>query len=216
MIGLRQIQLGPMANFVYLLADPETKECAVVDPAWDVAAILEAVHQEGWRLRKILVTHNHPDHTNGIGELLKTRDLPIFVHEKDAEALRSLGENLRMVRGGDTTALGRLTISFLHTPGHTHGSQCFLVTGNLLSGDTLFIKGCGRVDLPNSDPEAMYQSLRRISGLPDRTLLLPGHDYGDKPCAALAEEKEKNPYLRLSATRALPDFLRFIGFPEAP
>ena len=201
-----------MANFVYLLADPKSRECAVVDPAWDVPAIAKAIEAEGWDLRKVLITHNHPDHTNGLGELLKARDLPVYVHQEDAHALSAYAGSLRKVRGGDTVALGGLTVSFLHTPGHTRGSQCFLVTEKLLSGDTLFINGCGRVDLPSSDPEQMYRSLRRISELPDRTLLLPGHDYGDKPCAPLQEEKETNPYLKLSATRPLQDFLRLVGF----
>ena len=212
MIELRQLQLGPMANFVYLLADPVTKECAVVDPAWDVAAILKAVEAEGWTLTKAFLTHNQPDHINGVGPLLKTHDIPVFVHQEDADVLKAFASNLKKVRGGDRTTIGSLDVSFLHTPGHTHGSQCFHVTEKLLSGDTLFIKGCGRVDLPNSDPEAMYKSLRKISELPDKTLLLPGHDYGDKPCAPLSEEKASNPYLHLSATRGLQDFLRLVGF----
>lgn len=212
MIELRQLQLGPMANFVYLLADPRTKECAVVDPAWDVPAILKAVDAEGWKLRGMLVTHNHPDHTNGIGALLREADVPVFVHEADAYALKEHGGAVKSVRGGDTWTVGGLTVSFLHTPGHTHGSQCFQVFDRLLTGDTLFIKGCGRVDLPNSDPERMYASLRRISTLPDETLLLPGHDYGDKPCAPLKEEKALNPYLKMSASSKLEDFLRLTGF----
>ena len=212
MIELRQLQLGPMANFVYLLADPATKECAVVDPAWDVPAILKAVEAEGWTLTQAFLTHNHPDHINGVGPLLKTHDIPVFIHHEDAHVLKAFEGNLKKVHGGDRTKVGGLTVDFLHTPGHTSGSQCFHVRENLLSGDTLFINGCGRVDLPTSDPEQMYKSLRRISQLPDKTLLLPGHDYGDKPCAPLADEKETNPYLKLSATRSLEDFLRLVGF----
>jgi hydroxyacylglutathione hydrolase len=211
-IELRQLQLGPMANFVYLLADPATRECAVVDPAWDVPAILEAVAAEGWTLTQAFLTHHHPDHINGVGPLLKTHDIPVFINEQDADVLRPFASNLRKVRGGDSTKIGKLTVDFLHTPGHTHGSQSFHVHDNLVTGDTLFIKGCGRVDLPNSDPEEMYKSLRRIAGLPGKTLLLPGHDYGDKPCTPLEEEKESNPYLKLSATRSLQDFLRLVGF----
>src|SRR5437879_5766053 len=115
---LRQLELGPMANFVYLVGDPKTKECAVVDPAWDVPAILKAVEDNGWKLSRILVTHNHPDHTNGIGALLKAADVPVHIHREDAYALKEFRENLRLSIGGDNVKLGQIDISFLHTPGH--------------------------------------------------------------------------------------------------
>ena len=208
---LKQLELGPMANFVYLLADSNTKECAVVDPAWDVPAILKAVKDNGWKLAQILVTHNHPDHINGIGELLHEADVPIHVHRDDAYALKEFKSNLKPSSGGDKIKLGNIDIAFLHTPGHTQGSQCFLFSDRLVSGDTLFIEGCGRVDLPTSDPEKMYQSLKKISTLPDKTVLFPGHNYADAPCAPLKDEKQKNPYLRISASRGLNDFLTLVG-----
>lgn len=200
-----------MANFVYLIGDPTTKTCAVVDPAWDVKSILEAAARDGFELTHALVTHNHPDHTNGLSDLLRARDLPVYVHHSDAHALKAFKGNLKPTRGGESVEIGALELGFLHTPGHTPGSQCFLVRERLVSGDTLFIKGCGRVDLPNSDPEKMYHSLRKISALPEETLVLPGHDYGDKPCAKLSEEKKANPFLA-TAQRALPDFLKVVGF----
>ncbi|MBI4051139.1 MAG: MBL fold metallo-hydrolase [Elusimicrobia bacterium] len=211
MIFLKQLELGPLANFVYILGDPEKKECAVVDPAWDVATILKEIEKEGYKLTKILVTHNHPDHTNGIGEVLKSFDVPVYIHKQDAYALKSYQENLKVVEGGDGLSVGNLELSFLHTPGHTHGSVCLMLKDQLVTGDTLFIKGCGRVDLPNSDPEKMFQSLKKIAGLPDEILVLPGHNYGDKPCAPLKDEKKQNPYLALSQ-KNLPDFLRVVGF----
>ena len=207
---LKQLELGPLANFVYIVGDPATRECAVVDPAWDVPAILKAVEGEGLTLTSVLVTHNHPDHINGVGEILKTADVPVFVHKEDAFALKPYQSSLRLVSGGDRTAVGKLDVAFLHTPGHTHGSQCFLFQDRLVSGDTLFIKGCGRVDLPNSDPEKMYRSLRKIAGLPDETVVFPGHNYAEKPCAPLGEEKAGNPYLVL-AQQGLEDFLRVVG-----
>lgn len=211
MILLRQLELGPLANFVYILGDPETKECAVVDPAWDVPAILKAIEAEGLNLTRVLVTHNHPDHTNGIGEVLKAFDVPVHIHRHDAQALRPFKANLRLTEGGDRVDIGRLELTFLHTPGHTEGSQCFHVRDRLVSGDTLFIRGCGRMDLPSSDPEKMYASLRKISGLPDETVVFPGHNYAEAPCAPLGSEKRENPYLRTSLSSGLEDFLRLVG-----
>lgn len=208
----KQIELGPLANFVYLLADPKTKECAVVDPAWDVRRILEEAKKLEVKISKVLVTHNHPDHINGIGELLKYADVPVYIHKEDAYALKGFKENLKPVVGGDSTTVGSIEISFLHTPGHTHGSQCFKVQDHLVSGDTLFIGGCGRVDLPNSDPEKMYYSLKKIASLPDQTLVFPGHNYGEEPCAKIEHEKERNPYLSASFKTGLQDFLRIVGF----
>ncbi len=200
-----------MANFVYIIGDPQTKRCAVVDPAWDVTAIREAIEKSGWRLSCILATHNHFDHINGVAELLEHADVPVYIHVNDAYALKELKGNVRPTRGGDKVELGKLDITFLHTPGHTEGSQCFLFADRLLSGDTLFIRGCGRVDLPNSDPEKMYQSLRKIASLDDQTVVFPGHNYAEAPCAPLASEKKHNPYLKLSVTQGLGDFLRLVG-----
>lgn len=210
MIFLKQLELGPLANFVYLFGDAETKECAVVDPAWDVPTILKTAKESGHDIKKILITHNHPDHTNGVGELLRSKDVPVYIHEHDAYALKEFKDNLKIVQGGDSAEIGGLTVHFLHTPGHTHGSQCFRIQDRLVSGDTLFIQGCGRVDLPNSDPEKMYQSLRKISALSEDTWVLPGHNYAEKPTAQLKEEKKENPYLAGCQTD-LNSFLRLIG-----
>jgi len=207
----KQLELGPMANYVYLVAEPGTKECVVVDPAWDVPAILRAVEEGGWRLTRAIVTHYHPDHTNGLGALLQAKDVPVHVHKDDAHALKAFKENLKPAAGGEKLFLGKVEITLLHTPGHTKGSQCLLISDRLVSGDTLFVGNCGRVDLPDSDPEKMYQSLRRLSGLPGRTVLLPGHNYAEAPSALLESEKLDNPYLRACAEGPLEDFLALVG-----
>ena len=208
---LRQLELGPMANFVYIVGDPASKECAVVDPAWDVPAILKTVREAGWRLTRVFITHHHHDHINGLGELLSECDVPVHVHKHDAEVLKAFSGSLKPSEGGDKISLGRQEITLLHTPGHTEGSQCLLIEDRLVSGDTLFIGGCGRVDLPTSDPEKMYRSLRKLAALPDKTVLFPGHNYADDPSALLESEKRRNPYLKVSSTGALDDFLSLVG-----
>ena len=214
---LRQMELGPMQNFVYLLGDPETRDCVVVDPAWEIDAILEQIQDDEMRLKGILVTHTHQDHVGGhlfghdipgIEELLAKASAKIYVHAAEREFLRGFGSDLVKVDGGATLDVGRRKITFVHTPGHTPGSQCFLVDGRLISGDTLFIRSCGRTDLPGSDPSEMYYSLtQRLGSLPDSTLLFPGHNYGG-PSSTIGAEKRQNPFMRFAS---LGDFLRTMG-----
>jgi glyoxylase-like metal-dependent hydrolase (beta-lactamase superfamily II) len=220
-IYLRQMELGPMQNFVYLIGDPVARECVVVDPAWEVDTIVETAERDGMTLTGALVTHTHQDHVGGsleswgmpgripgVEELLGRVPLKVYVHKAEREFLRGLGSDLVKVDGHDTLAVGRLTLTFLHTPGHTPGSQCFLVDGKLVSGDTLFIGACGRTDLPGSDPTEMYYSLtRRLAALPDDTTLFPGHNYGGAS-STLGEEKRHNAFMRFGS---LGEFLRAMG-----
>jgi glyoxylase-like metal-dependent hydrolase (beta-lactamase superfamily II) len=216
-VYLRQMELGPMQNFVYLIGDPETRECVVVDPAWDIGAIVDTVERDGMRLSGVLVTHTHQDHVGGhlfgfdipgVEELLNRLPAKVYVHTAEREFLRGFGSDLVKVEGGDTVAVGRVTVSFIHTPGHTPGSQCFLVDGRLVSGDTLFIRSCGRTDLPGSDPQEMYTSLtRRLGALPDATVVFPGHNYGGAS-TTIGEEKRQNPMMRFAS---MTEFLRAMG-----
>lgn len=223
-IYLKQLLIGPMANFVYLIADPETREAAVVDAAWDIDAILEVVAAEDLTLKANLVTHFHPDHLGGqfmgqnipgAAELLE-RNLGIktWIHKAEADYVSRLTglsrSDLVLTDGTEELALGNRRVRFLHTPGHTPGSQCFLVDDCLVSGDTLFIGACGRVDLPGSDPRQMYDSLvNKLKALPDETVLYPGHNYADQPTSTMAVEKQRNPYLRFSS---VDHFLSVMGY----
>jgi glyoxylase-like metal-dependent hydrolase (beta-lactamase superfamily II) len=209
-VYLEQLELGPMQNFVYLVGDEQTREVALVDPAWEVDALLDHVEARGLRAVAALVTHYHPDHIGGdifgrsipgLAELLAHQGMKVYVHAQEAEGVRrvtGLSESdLARVDSGERLRIGDVEVEFLHTPGHTPGSQCFRVRNALVSGDTLFIQGCGRVDLPGSDPEAMYRSLRQLASLPDDTILFPGHNYGGGAHRTLSETKRMNPYLRI-------------------
>ncbi len=193
---LKQLEVGPMQNFVYLIGDREKKECVMVDPAWDVDAVLKEAQKDGMQVTGGLITHTHFDHCNGAEELIGKAGCKIYVHKSEAGFLKGMKSELHPVEGGDKLKVGGLTIEFLHTPGHTPGSQCFLVQGNLVSGDTLFIDACGRCDLPGGDAEQMYESLTRLSKLGDKTILLPGHNYADDPTSTIGREKSHNPYYR--------------------
>lgn len=208
-IYFKQLELGPMQNFVYLIGDPETREAAVVDPGWEVPTILKTAERDGYRLTKVFVTHHHFDHVQGLEGLLRRVDVPVYVHRGDAPHLGVDRASLTLVSGGEAVPVGRFQATLIHTPGHTPGSQCLLVGERLLSGDTLFIGACGRCDLPGGDPAMLYESLaRKLRPLDDATILCPGHNYAHVPTARLAEEKRTNPFL---SARTLQDFLRLIG-----
>lgn len=208
-VYLKPLELGPMQNFVYLVGDPATREAAVVDPGWEVPRILEAAQQDGYRLTKAFITHTHFDHVMGLGALLSAVDLPVYVHRAEAALLDVQPDAIKPVSGGETISVGRVPIALLHTPGHTPGSQCLLVHGRLLSGDTLFIRGCGRCDLPGGDPRMLYESLaKKLKVLDDETILHPGHNYAEVPSSSLGDEKQHNPFLRCATVE---DFLRMVG-----
>jgi glyoxylase-like metal-dependent hydrolase (beta-lactamase superfamily II) len=205
-IYLKQVELGPMANYVYFIGDPKTRQVAVVDPAWDVDRIVEMAQEQGLTIAKILITHSHFDHINGVEDLLDRTKAKVYINKAEAEFMKAVWPDLVKVGSGDTTNVGDVQITFLHTPGHTPGSQCFLVQNNLISGDTLFIGACGRCDLPGSNPEDMYYSLtQRLAKLDDRTMVFPGHNYAARPYSTIADEKRYNPYLQF---QSLEDFLR--------
>src|SRR5438067_5918595 len=216
-IYLKQVELGPMQNFVDLVGDPVARQCVVVDAAWEIDTIVDTAAQDDMTIVGALVTHTHQDHVGGsleswgmpgripgVEELLERVKAKVYVHKAEREFLPGLGSDLVKVDNHDTLPVGRLTLQFLHTPGHTPGSQCFLLDGRLISGDTLFIGSCGRTDLPGSDPSEMYYSLtQRLGALPDDTVLFPGHNYGGS-ASSIGQEKRQNPFMQFGSLR---DFL---------
>ena len=207
---IEQIEIGPMQNFTYLIGSRSTREVVIVDPAWDVNGLINHIAERDYILKGALVTHYHPDHcggsfsghnVEGVAELLENQVLKIYVHSEEADGLKQVtgvsDTDMVKVSSGDVLSIGDVDVEFLHTPGHTPGSQCFRIKQTLVSGDTLFINDGGRVDLPGSDSEDMYRSLQKLADLPDETLLLPGHNYGHVPNATMAETKQQNTYLQV-------------------
>lgn len=223
-----QAPVGEMQNLAYAIGSRSTGEALLVDPAWSVDALVDRVEADGLRVVGALVTHYHQDHVGGsilgmsiegLDRLLARAPVPIHVQAREAEGVRRVtgvsASDLVAHEGGDVIELGGVRVRLLHTPGHTPGSQCFLVEagdapGRLVSGDTLFLNSCGRVDLPGGDPEAMFRSLDGVlKRLPDETVLYPGHLYAPEPCATMGDQKRTNPYLRAATVE---QFLGFVGF----
>jgi glyoxylase-like metal-dependent hydrolase (beta-lactamase superfamily II) len=211
-----------MVNFVYLVGDRQAREALLVDPAYAPGELLEILAADGMRPTGVLATHYHPDHVGGdlaghpiagIAALLELADLPVHVQRDEARWVRlatGVGDDALVAEEpGALVEVGEVGVRLLHTPGHTPGSQCFLVDGRLVAGDTLFLDGCGRTDLPGGDPEAMWDSLvNRLARLPGSTVVYPGHRYSPESSATLAETRARNPVL---APLSLEDWLARYG-----
>lgn len=201
---------GQMVNFTYAVGDRTTGEALVVDPAYDVAGIVDALAEDDMTVKGVLLTHYHADHCGGemmgfriegVRELLEVTSVPIHIQGDEADyVLKVTGvaeTDLVRHRSGDLVFAGSIPIELIHTPGHTPGSQCFLVDNRLVAGDTLFLQGCGRTDLPGGDPAEIYRSItERLAKVPDDATLFPGHLYSPEPSAPLGETRKTNMVFR--------------------
>jgi glyoxylase-like metal-dependent hydrolase (beta-lactamase superfamily II) len=211
-----------MVNFSYLIGDRQTRQALAVDPAYRVSELLDILEADGMELCGVLATHYHQDHVGGdlmghpvegVAALLELRSVPVHVQRPEAlGVVRTAGVSegdLVLHRSGETVEVGAIPVELIHTPGHTPGSQCFLVDGKLVAGDTLFLEGCGRTDLPGGDPVAMYESLtQRLARVPDDTVLYPGHLYSPAPSATMGETRRTNYVFR---PRSLEQWLAMFG-----
>jgi glyoxylase-like metal-dependent hydrolase (beta-lactamase superfamily II) len=194
-----------MVNFVYLIGDRITRETFVIDPAYAVSELLDIARQDEMNVVGALATHYHADHVGGsmmglniegAAKLLQLEDVPIHIQTDEAPWIqRTTGialDSLRLHTSGDKVSVGEIEVTLLHTPGHTPGSQCFLVENMLIAGDTLFLEGCGRTDLPGSDPEQMYESLQLLGKLDEDVIVYPGHQYSIPKCMSMGDVRNTN------------------------
>jgi glyoxylase-like metal-dependent hydrolase (beta-lactamase superfamily II) len=211
-----------MVNFVYLIGDRSTGEALVVDPAYAVQDLLDIVAADGMTLTGALATHYHPDHVGGqmggwslegISALLEKVQVPVHLQKEELPWVERTtgvgGADLVGHDSGDVVRVGAVEVELIHTPGHTPGSQCFLVDGRLVAGDTLFLDGCGRTDLPGADPVAMYESINtRLARVPDDAVLFPGHLYSAEPSQSMGETRKWNYVFR---PRSLEEWMAMFG-----
>ena len=201
-----------MVNFVYAVGDRDTSEAVLIDPAYDIKGLLKLLEADDMKCVGVLATHYHPDHVGGqmlgldiegIAQLLTLVSVPIYIQTDEThyvQAVTGVGnDHLVKCSPGETVAVGSIKIELIHTPGHTPGSQCFLVEDKLIAGDTLFLEGCGRTDLPGGDPAQMYESLTtKLTKVPDNAILYPGHYYSAESSATMGHTRQHNKVLQHS------------------
>lgn len=200
-----QLEIGPLANYIYFIGDKDSREVAVVDPAWEADSICDYAKKQDYKISAILFTHGHMDHVNGLDGVLAHHDVPIYVSAHEPPFYRGNQKNIIKVEDEQIIKIGSIEIECLLTPGHTPGGQCFRHEDIVMTGDTLFIDGCGRCDLPGGDARDMYYTLyETMRKWPDSNIVYPGHNYGAVPFATLGAQRKTNPYL---TCRSLEEFL---------
>ena len=210
-----------MVNFAYAIGDRVTGEALLVDPAYGIDELIGLLAEDEMVPVGVLASHYHADHIGGdlggypiegIAALLERVDIPIHVNSHEVpwiERTTGVTSSLRAHDSGDVIKVGEIEVELVHTPGHTPGSQCFLTEGHLLAGDTLFLEGCGRTDLPGSDPGEMYETLtKRLSNVPDDTVLFPGHLYSAESSQSMGQTRKENWVL---APRSPQEWLAIFG-----
>ena len=199
-----QLEVGQMANFTYVIADSKSKFVAIVDPSWDLYKIYEILEENNWHVKMIINTHNHFDHVLGNDEVATYTGAPILQHEQSGLKSKHVS-----VSDGEVINLGKVMIKVLHTPGHSKESICLQINDKfILTGDTLFVEGCGRVDLEGGDANEMYDSLyNKVSRLDETLIVYPGHNYGSSTWSTIAREKRNNPALRLHSRQ---EFIEYV------
>ena len=186
---IKQLEIGDMDNFCYIVGCEATRKALVIDPGADVELILSEAEKEALVIELIVNTHTHGDHTAGNARLKALTNARIILHERDASGYPQADVRLSDEK---TLQLGGITFDVIQTPGHTPGGICLHAEGNLFTGDTLFVGDSGRTDLPGGHRPTLGASIRRLMALPDGTVVWPGHDYGPTPSSTLGWEKRNN------------------------
>lgn len=196
-----------MDNLIYLIKDEASGRIAIIDPAWDVPAIDQLAQTLGGKVSDVLLTHSHHDHINGIDELLDRHDAELHLLRDETRIWDCGVLKATLHSGGDIIQLGKTEIRVLHTPGHSPGSACYHIGNDLITGDTLFVFGCGHCRLQQADPEALFNSLKKMrEQLPLGTVIHPGHHYADAMTSTMEEQIQGNPFMHFSSLSAFKQY----------
>jgi glyoxylase-like metal-dependent hydrolase (beta-lactamase superfamily II) len=200
---VHQLKVGNMQNFTYVLEDEDTREAVIIDPSWDLDLVIDTLERNALKVKYVINTHHHFDHTIGNDAIVKHTKSQILQHESS-----TLKNDMRLT-DGEKIKFGNSELTVVHTPGHSKDSICLVGDGKIFSGDTLFVGNCGRVDLPGGSAIELYHSLFDIIyKLDDNLMLYPGHNYGSSPNSTIGKEKKTNFVLQL---RTEDEFVNFMG-----
>lgn len=199
---IAQIPVGSMLNFSYIVYDEKNSIGTIIDPSWDLEKLLVFLEKNNITAKYIINTHTHFDHILGNVHISEITKAKIIQHEKSTQ------KKGRSVVDHENISIGELNLEVLYTPGHSEDSICLIVNKeSIITGDTLFVGNCGRVDLPGSNPEKMYDSLSKVANLDDSLVVYPGHNYGSTPTSTILNEKTNNPMLNFKSKEA---FLKYM------
>ncbi|HEX5905188.1 MAG TPA: MBL fold metallo-hydrolase [Candidatus Nitrosocosmicus sp.] len=192
-----------MANFTYLLVDEINQTCIIVDPSWDLEIIFEYLKKNNLQIKFIINTHSHFDHTIGNEQVAKFTGAEIMQHKN------SPLDKDKALEDGDRIKFGNSAIDVIYTPGHSKDSICLIVDDEMIiTGDTIFVGSCGRLDLPGGSASEMFDSIYgKLSKLDGKLIVLPGHHYGSKKTSSIKDEKENNFVFKFKNKE---EFLRFM------
>jgi glyoxylase-like metal-dependent hydrolase (beta-lactamase superfamily II) len=207
---IKQLEIGKLAIYCYIVVDRESREGLIIDPGGSPRKILQAANEEWVKIKFIVNTHSHVDHICGNAGVVKETGAKLVIHELEKKSLTRVHKGLLnillggrpspqpdiLVKDGDSIEIGNSTLEVIHTPGHSRGGICLYGENNLFTGDTLFVGGIGRTDLPGGSIEVLLDSIKnRLLVLPDETIMWPGHNYGNSPSSTIIREKIYNPFL---------------------
>jgi glyoxylase-like metal-dependent hydrolase (beta-lactamase superfamily II) len=197
-----QLEVGNMQNFTYVVEDEETQEAIVIDPSWELDLVMKIIEQNNLKIKYVINTHHHFDHTIGNDAIAKHTNSKIIQHS--ASTLK----NDIQVSHGDKIKFGKSELTVFHTPGHSKDSMCLVGDGKIFSGDTLFVGNCGRIDLPGGNGKELYHSIFDIiSKLDDMLIMYPGHNYGNSPTSTIGKEKKTNFVMQPRTEEEFLDFM---------
>ncbi len=208
----KQIHVGPMQNFSYIIGDEKSREAAVVDAGWEIEKLIGIAGKDKLKITKIILTHSHYDHVQKVNELAEKTNAMVYFYEWEFnsinKSIKNNGIKIVKLKNNDEIKIGNLKIKVIHTPGHTPGAICLFVENKLMTGDTLFVNAIGRTDLAGGDAIKLFESLQKLKKLGDDVEIYPGHDYGDIPFSTIGGEKKTNPYFRCETKE---QFLSLLG-----
>ena len=208
----KQVRVGLMQNFSYIIGDKKSSEAAVVDAGWEVDKMIEISSKENLTIKKIILTHSHYDHIQRVNELAEKTNAAVYFHELEFEQINKSIKNNKIkiikLKNNDEIKVGSIEIRVIHTPGHSPGAICLLIENKLITGDTLFVNAVGRTDLAGGDAIKLFESIQKLKKFNDNVEIYPGHDYGEVPFSTIGNEKKNNPYFKCESKE---QFLNLMG-----